>query len=137
MQKEKARSWTACGLFVIASIIAGCSSAGEDPASAESVHQDQEAVSTCALTAGMSSAQKAALSDGVQVTADPTKPNARTLVAPHWCACCDQLIALANRDCASYRQGWYAANAICSNACGLCGRDSAYSNISYECAPDP
>ena len=137
MQKKRARTWTACCLFVIAGILAGCSSAAEDRTSAESVQQGQEAVSSCGITAGMSSAQKAELSNGVQVTADPTKPNARTLAAPNWCVCCDQLLALANRDCASYRQGWYAANALCNSPCGLCGRDDAYSKISYECAPDP
>jgi len=133
MQKNRTRSWMACGLFVIAGIIAGCSSAAEDPTPADSVHQSQEAVSACAITAGMSSTQMASLINGVRVTADPANPNARNLAAPNWCVCCDTLLSLANRDCQSQRQNWRAINAACTGVCGLCGCDSAYSKINYEC----
>ncbi|WP_394834874.1 hypothetical protein LVJ94_51090 [Pendulispora rubella] len=124
MQNKKMGSWTTCCALLISIAAAGCSGADPQASTAESTDQILEGTaqtSSCGASADPTAESTPA------VAADGTVLNAGVLA----CKCCSDHRAEASRACAA--AGLRLVRFTCIEACGLCGRDSAYNRYDASC----
>jgi hypothetical protein len=120
--------WTACNVFLVSSVIAGCSGADNEPAPTGNAEQGSED----SQEAPCAPPDESAMDLGsASVTLDPTDPQKGNLTLAS-CVCCGTLRSRAKQYCADH--GRPLAYAYCGGVCGLCGCDNAYSYVDFGCA---
>ncbi|WP_394845458.1 hypothetical protein LZC95_51560 [Pendulispora brunnea] len=125
MQKMKMGSWTACCALLISIMTAGCSAA--DPQDATGVDQNVESASQTSSCGAKADPTLAGPEESSTTVAEDGTVNVSAAV----CKCCSDWRADAERVCAG--SGRRVVGFYCRDACGLCGRDSAYRSYSVTC----
>jgi len=124
MQRKKIDLWTAGCVFLLSSVIAGCSGADEQasPSAEQKVESTPQGLD-CPNAQGEAASD---INNGITMADDGTLS-----ISQASCVCCDNLWAAGRQYCASI--GKTLAGGYCYNACGLCGTDQAYSDFHGTC----
>jgi len=128
MQIKKIGLGTAFCAFLISVVtVVGCSGADPQDAPADSVKENVEGAaqtSSCGLAHG----ESASTAEGTSTT---VAEDGTTTVHTASCRCCSDFQAEAAQNCDN--AGLELKRFTCLGACGLCGRDNAYSSYSASC----